>query len=100
MSYFQAYLLRRDVERDRPEVDTPVRVYARDDAEDAGPFRASLPQTAEAKDDRPLVLCHNLKVKGLSTQYLMSAWKHWNRRRFDITVSCRECRFISLAQPE
>ena len=33
-----AYLLRRDVEGDCPEVDTPVRVYAGDDAEDAGAF--------------------------------------------------------------
>ena len=61
--YLQAYLLRRDVERDCPEVDTPVRVYAGDDAEDAGPFRASLSQSAETKDHCPLVLCHNLKVK-------------------------------------
>ena len=61
--YLQPYLLRRDVERDCPEVDTPVRVYAGDDGEDAGPFRASLAQSAEAKDHRPLVLCHDLKVQ-------------------------------------
>ena len=56
-----ADLLRRDIERDRPEVDLPVGVDARDDEEDPGALGAALAQTTEAEDDGTLVLLDHLE---------------------------------------
>jgi hypothetical protein len=55
------HLLGRHVEGDRPEVDLPVGVDARDDEEDAGTLGAAFAQPAEAEDDGTLVLLDNLE---------------------------------------
>ena len=57
------YLLGWNIKRHCPEVHPLVRVYARDDKEDARSLSTSTPESAKSEDDSSLILLHHLDTE-------------------------------------
>ena len=63
MIYISYYLLWGNIKRHSSEVNLLVRVYAREDEEDARTFSSSRPESTKSEDYCSLILLHHLDTE-------------------------------------